>query len=95
MTKPTVHEMEQARKAERSMRASRRRRIGIIKFRQSRKARRQAVHSEVAARGTEWRLTTYRNQNRINGVRGTAGDGLTPRQRRRVAHKENAARAER
>jgi hypothetical protein len=41
---------------------------------------------------TEARETTYRNQNRVWGARGTSGDGLTARQRQRIRHKENAGR---
>lgn len=41
---------------------------------------------------TEARETTYRNQNRVWGARGTSADGLTPRQRRRIRHKQNAGR---
>lgn len=72
----------------------RRRKIAGYKaaWRVGRKARRRAVIREVAAQSAEWRTTVYRNQNRVWGARNTSGDGLTPRQRRRVTHKENAAR---
>lgn len=50
-----------------------------------RKARRRAVVGTVAAHDAYWRRAVYYRQN------GTE-NRLTPRQRRRIIHKENAAR---
>lgn len=70
-----------------------RRAVGPVKRRISRKARRRARHSEVAAIASDLRRQTYLNQNRVHGAQGTADDGLTPAQRRRIRHKENGGRS--
>ncbi len=61
-----------------------RRVLGPIKRRLSRKARRAIRHSEVAAMTSDLRAEVYYRQN---GARR-----LTPAQRRRIRHKENAGR---
>ena len=68
-------------------------RFGVLKRRESRKARRRARHSEVAAIASDLRRQTYLTQNRVHGAQGTGPDGLTSAQRRRIRHKENAGRA--
>lgn len=70
-----------------------RRVLGPIKQRISRKARRRAIHSRVAALAAELRRNSYLTQNRVHGAQDAGSDGLTPRQRRRIRHKENAGRA--
>lgn len=69
-----------------------RRKMGPLKVRFSRKARRAAAHREVAAIGADLRTRIYHSQNQAWGAQGTGRDGLTPRQRRRVKHKANAGR---
>lgn len=61
------------------------RRIGPIKRRLSRKTRRTGRHSQVGQLSTFRRKANYYTQN--------GAERLTPRQRRRVRHKENAGRA--
>lgn len=70
----------------------RRRKIAGYKaaWRVSRKARRRAKVGIVAARDAEWRRGVYYRQNHTKFFSGS--NRLTPRQRRRVTHKENAAR---
>lgn len=72
--------------------ADRRRWIAGYKaaWRVGRKARRRAKVGVVAARGAEWRRGVYYRQNHTEFFSGN--NRLTPRQRRRVIHKENAAR---
>lgn len=69
-----------------------RRKIGPLRIRFSRKARRASRHQEVAAIGADLRTQTYQLQNQAWGAQGTGPDGLTPRQRRRVRHKANSGR---
>lgn len=58
--------------------------IGKLKFRLSRKARRVSRHRQAAALDAHLRRQAYYRQNGC--------ERLTPRQRRRVQHKENAGR---
>jgi hypothetical protein len=67
--------------------------VGPIKRRLSRKARRAVRHSEVAAIDSDLRRQGYLTQNRVHGATRTGTDGLTPAQRRRIRHKENAGRS--
>lgn len=74
------------------MRLTRRRLAWSAGHRLGRKARRRAVAvvGVVAARDAEWRRSVYYRQNDTEFFSGN--NRLTPRQRRRVTHKENAAR---
>jgi hypothetical protein len=56
----------------------------VVKTRISRKARRIARHRKVAALAADLRRQVYYRQNRC--------ERLTPAQRRRIRHKENAGR---
>jgi hypothetical protein len=56
------------------------------------RARRIARHAEVLAMASDLRRQLYVTQNQIHGAKGTGPDGLTPTQRRRIRHKENAGR---